>query len=708
MPKYKKSSAKLAAAALLAACWTINPAPAFAESGSGQTEITLPEVVVTATRTEQTVKDTPSTVQVITREEIERQQSQTLADVLRNAVGIISFTDFQNRPNLSIRGSESRHVLIMVDGRRLSGELSYNSANAYDISRIRMDNVERIEIIRGSAGALYGSDAMGGVINIITKKPVKNEGHLQYEYAGWDGGEKAGQNMQLYYQGMNDDGNFSWSFSAGQHKPQPFTKIDQGVLNGPMGVPTPYSLPYTVNYYGKETPIALSGTWNLDKNRYVRVDYSKLWEDTYKRSVSVMSSAKAQLIKNDNTRTDWSVEYGGKTEEKNWQVRAYQSSYDKDYSSYDNGTLSKFDLVDRKISTLEGRNSWQADESNKITAGWEWRKDESEGTRIKKPGSTGKPVTYGSLTGFSDDASLEYRAMYIQDEFQSGDKLLVIPSVRYDWSDKFSSEITSRLGVTYKAQDDVRIKAVIGTGYKTPTVNELYHNWPMFEGGGPTPGQYFQGNPDIKPENSKDYELSLEKDWDKSAARVSLFRSDVKNLIDTYFTGRFMRRSDGTIMPDGFTLPFMQGAQYYQLMNYHNVAKATIQGVETELSRQLTDAVKVRAGYVYLDARDEETNQRLTERARHQMTVGVSYMPPQSSWNLDLNVVTLKNYLTHESKSANSPLMSQSFSIVNIMAQNQLDQDTLLYVGVDNLTDHTDYVHGNAGRVYRTGVQYKF
>lgn len=710
----KRRAKSKAAAAFLAVCCTLSPLAAFAaESAGDKQEFALPEIIVTATRTEQTVKDTPSTVQVITREDIERRQSQTLADALRQATGIIMFNDFQSRANLSIRGSESRHVLIMVDGRRLSGELSYNSANVYDINRIRMENVERIEIIRGSAGAIYGSDAMGGVINIITKKPKQNEGHLSYEYAVWDGREKANQNMQFYYQGSNDTGNFVWSLNAGQHKPQPFFDIEHGTITVMQGMPPkpveqPYSLPYTVNYYGKETPLALSGTWTLNNGNYVRVDYSKLWEKTYKDTISTMGGLKSQRVKNDNTRTDWSLEYGSSDESRDWQIRAYQSAYDKDYSGYDDGTLARFDLVDRKISTLEGRKTWQANERNKFTAGFEWRYDESEGTRINKPGSTGTPVKYGPLNGVSDEASLEYRALYLQDEIKSGDKLLLIPSLRYDWSDMFSSEVTPRLGITYKAMDDMRIKAVIGKGYKTPTVNELYHDWEMFKGGGPKFGQYFEGNPNIQPEKSTDYEVSLEKDWDKSAARISVFRSNVKDLIKSDFTGIYMNHHDGTTSS---TKPVgMVGGDWNEVMSYINIDKATIQGFETEYTHSLTDAVKLRMGYTYLDARDDTADTRLLDRARHQLSMGVSYQPPQSAWALNLNMVTLKDYITKVNPISTSELTreNQSYSIVNIMAQNNINAHTMLYLGVDNLTDHVDYSHGNVGRVYRTGVQYKF
>lgn len=700
-------------AALLAACYLLSPLGiAAAEPTNSEIEFTLPATIVTATRTEQTVKETPSTVQVISREQIEQRQYQNLNDALKDAVGITTFNDFQNRANLSIRGSESRHVLIMVDGRRLSGETSFNSANAFDIDRIRLDNVERIEIIRGSAGALYGSDAIGGVINIITKKVQKNEGHLAYQYSAWDGLKSAGPSMQFYYQGINDSGNFSWSLTAGQQRPKPLELAANS----------------TANYYGKEAPLALSGTWTFTNDNWLKLDYSKLYEETETRYI-LLSQAPGmpnvpRLIKNDNTRTDWSLEYGGRNEQQDWQLRAYQSKYDKDYSSYQTvkmgsapakTSLSMFDLLERKISVLEGKNSWLAADNHLLTAGFEWRKDETEGTRIKRPGRTGSPVDYttpyGSKTNFADKASLEYRSVYLQDEITAGDKWLVIPSLRYDWSDLFASEVTPQLGTTYKIRDDLRLKTVVGKGYKTPTVNELYHYWEMVAPRGSSPGEFWQGNPDVKPEKSTNYEISLEKDWEKSNMRIGLFRSEFKDLIAGYW--------DGTYTDDAQYDGLYDGYGHDKLRTYVNVPEATIQGFETEFSQKLTNALRLRLGYVYLDARNKTSDTRLEDRPRHQLNVGLTYQEPQSSWLVRLDLVGFNDYWTTvdanqisegavEDDQSKKKFQNKSYSIINLMVQNAVSKDTTVYLGVDNLGDHIEYDRGFVGRVYRTGVQYKF
>lgn len=102
---------------------------------------TLDPMVITATRTEMSVKESPSAVEIVSSKKLEETQAKTLRDALKSALGVNVFNDFQGRSNVSIRGSESRHVLIMVDGKRLGGELSYNSANAWDVDRIRMEDV---------------------------------------------------------------------------------------------------------------------------------------------------------------------------------------------------------------------------------------------------------------------------------------------------------------------------------------------------------------------------------------------------------------------------------------------------------------------------------------------------------------------------------------------------------------------------------------
>lgn len=291
-------------------------------------------------------------------------------------------------------------------------------------------------------------------------------------------------------------------------------------------------------------------------------------------------------------------------------------------------------------------------------------------------------------------------------EFKPDEKWLIIPSVRYDYSDKFGSEITSRLATTYNAAKDIRVKAVIGQGYKTPTVNELYHFWEMYAANPGGSGQFFEGNPDLQPEKSLSYELAVEKDWgDKTTAHLGIFRNDVKDLISSYWTGRFTDDD-----PNSYP-----GLGRDQVMTYRNVPKATLQGVEFYGSHELGKNIFMNFGYTYLEAKDKTGGTRLTDRAKHQLTFGVSYQPQNIyAWDCSFDIVSNLNYYYHnadKSTMGNSVYSTKNFTIANIMASKHLTKDAKIYLGIDNISNHRNfgaYADGNLGRLYRVGMEYKF
>lgn len=678
-------------------------------------EFSLDAMVVTATRTEMTVKEAPSAVEIVDSKKLEQTQAKTLHDALKGALGVNVFNDFQGRSNVSIRGSESRHVLIMVDGKRMGGELSYNSANAWDVDRIRMEDVEKVEIIRGPAGALYGSDAIGGVINVITKTPNKNIAEINYEYGWYENGKGAGYKSNLYLQGAEN--NYSYKINAGLNKNRPY-EVSEG---------------NEANFYGKDQPLSLNVGYTFDNGNKLSFDVSRLKENNQEHSFSskvtpsmhpmmpTTVTNKNGVVKNDNKRTDYALTYSGNDNKHDWMFRAYKSVYDKNYTSqsredkFKNGVLAeskvsnKFDTVKRTLSTIEGKDTINLSDKHKLTAGFEYRQDKSAGTRIKK-----NPAGMSNVHDAYDEAEINYLAAYVQDEIKPDAKWLVIPSVRYDHSDKFGSEITSQIGTTYNAADDVRIKAVIGQGYKTPTVNELYHYWEMFPGAwhnmGPmgmqfVPGKFYEGNPDLKPEKSLSYELAIEKDWgEKATVHLGAFRNEVKDLIETYGTGAFTNNT---------THPGL--AEQDAIQHYRNVPEAILQGVELYGSHRLGKDIYLNAGYTFLDAKDKTGNKRLSDRAKHQFTFGVSYQPENIyAWDFNFDLVSNINYYcqdTDRSIMGNTFYKTKNFTIANIMTSRYLNKDTKIYLGIDNISNHQNfgaYSDGNLGRMYRVGMEYKF
>ena len=669
-------------------------------------EFSLDTMVVTATRTAMTVKETPSTVEIVDSKKLEQTQAKTLHDALKGALGVNVFNDFQGRSNVSIRGSESRHVLIMVDGKRLGGEAAYNSANAWDVDRIRMEDVERVEIIRGPAGALYGSDAMGGVINVITKTPDKTTADVNYEYGWYEDGKGAGYKGNLYLQGA--EGNYSYKINAGLNKNRPY--LD------------PKGSGDSMNFYGKQQPLSLNGGYKFDNGNELSVDFSKIKEDNQKSTTTRTTMKpgiwqdKVQTIYNDNKRTDYAITYKGSDDKQDWMFRAYKSVFDKNYKNQNNTRMTmmghtgkwtlqapKVDTVKRTLSVIEGKDTFNLSDKNKLTAGFEYRKDQSEGTRLKKPSTS---LNGADAHAAFDKADINYLAAYVQDEFRPDDKWLIIPSVRFDHSDQFSNKLTSNLAATYNAADDVRIKAVVGQGYKTPTVNDLYIFWEMYAANPGGKGQFYVGNPDLKPEKSLSYELSVEKDWgDRSTVHLGVFRSEVKDLISTYWTGK-LTDDDPDLYP---------GVKGDMIMAYKNIPEATLQGVELYGSHRLGKNIYLNAGYTFLDAKDKTAGTRLKDRAKHQVTFGVSYQPENIyAWDLSFDLVSnIGYYFNNGDKSTmgNFVYETKDYTIANIMASRHLNKDTKIYLGIDNISNHQNfgpYSDGNLGRLYRVGMEYKF
>lgn len=186
---------------------------------------TLDEVVVTATRTEESIKNVPVATEVITQEDMKRIGAQSVRSALRLANNLDLSEAGMAGNAVRIRGMNSAQTLILVDGKRMAGEDAKETANVYELDRLALSNVDRIEIVRGASSALYGTDAMGGVINIITKKPSE---------AGMTVGATTGTREQsnYYHYDMGQQGNFNASLNANFSKTRKFslTNTDDTIM----------------------------------------------------------------------------------------------------------------------------------------------------------------------------------------------------------------------------------------------------------------------------------------------------------------------------------------------------------------------------------------------------------------------------------------------------------------------------------------------
>ena len=627
------------------------------------------DVVVTATRTEQEIKETPSAVEVITREDLDKIGAHNLADALRMATSINVSSPAMAGSNVTVRGMSTRHTLIMVNGRRLVSEGSYSTANSYELERINMENVERIEIVRGPVSSLYGSDALGGVINIITRKPDKEQFTFSLSPQRYTDKTSIGiDNYSMRYD-TGKGNKWSWIVSADRTENDAYENDDKT----------------TKNQFGRRENLNMEGTYDLAKDQYLDVAINLLREDLNGRSTETTGALRND--KYENTRDQYSLGLRGKTQNGDYQIRTYYGEHDKTNKGFiiSNGNLADFDVSNRKTWTLEGSVSTQLSDRHLLTTGGEYRTEKYRGTRI---GSGDKvfDITYGNLTKQASEADIDYSALYVQDEWLVSDRLLIIPSIRYDDSNRFSGNTSPKLGMTYKMNDNYRLKFNAGKGFKAPTLDDMYMEMTKIMGGMIV---HVTGNPDLKPEKSTSYELGIEGEKGSTFGKLTYFVNDVTNLIST--------ESKMTVIP----VPGQSPIRRFD-STYLNEDKADIDGIEFEIGRHLSDKFMLKMNYTYLDATGT-TGQRLEGRAKHQGTVQLHYDNVHENgisavlWN-----EWKKDYLYSSSSN-----ISKTYALWNVSVNKKWNENFSSYIGVNNIFNKKDNELNFLGAAVQAGMTFR-
>ncbi len=437
-----------------------------------ESTIKLKEVVVTATRTEKEPQDVTQTVTVITADDIRKSGALTVSDAIEQTSGV-AVSDYGTKGALSaisIRGSSYQQVLVLLDGRRLNSA----SAGGYDMSNlpISLDDIERIEIVRGPSSALYGADAVGGVINIITKTPSTSKTTVRGEV-----GSYGYQSLNL--NNGNKLGKFYYSLSVGKEKSDGYrvnSDLDKTITGIKLGyeITTDSSVELALDYLEKEIgvpgslqfPSPLAREW--DRNGGANLTYrSKLSKDLDIR-LSIYDTRDKIIFKDPNP----------------------SFPVDSRHKSTSNGGEAQANWI---------INSW-----NLLTVGMEARQDHLE-----------------SSDAGEHTASLW--AAYIQDDISIGDSLIVVLGGRNDshsvYGDKFSPRASARYLVSGTGTI-IRVSA--GEAYRAPTLNDLF--WP-FDG-------FEVGNENLKPETSTEYEGGIEQPFGQgNAVKVTAFERKVKDMI---------------------------------------------------------------------------------------------------------------------------------------------------------------------------------
>lgn len=580
------------------------------------------EYVVTATRTELTAKEVPQSVEVITKEEIQNIGASNAREALRLAANVEVPEARTMDSNISIRGSGTNDVLVLLNGRRIPGEGSLSSAggNNYVLSRINVNNIERIEIVRGPAGALYGSDAQAGVINIITRKPEKQSATI--------GVTTSDREMSNYYHfDSGKEGKLSATFDAS------FTKTRFKWWDG-AGMS---------NFYGPKQFYSLDVDYEMDDNNKLNLylDYEN--DD----QAYIMNMMGQEMYRNRRVdKKTAALTYTGNNENSN-----YSANFT--YGILKKGNDSKDD--EYKFWSADVRDSIKLDDNNRLTVGAEILRHDQDASDITKD-------------------TTEY-AVYLQDELKVGEKLLVIPSVRFNHHDFYGSETTPNIGTTYSFTDSQRIKLNYGEGYRAPSIKELYTEGSTMMGG------QIISNPNLKPETSKGYEISYEQEFGDTETKLTYFKNEKEDAIE-----------QRQIRPG--------------IYQYVNISETTTEGVEFEIKKPLGNGFALVGNYEYLDAMDKENNTRLDWSARNTYTLKLEWIEPvKQEWSV---MAWNKWYSDYKYQGISGDEANGSFNTFNFVINKRWGDKYRAYVGMDNIFDTAPEDMAYSGRMWRVGAEMTF
>ncbi|TQR41293.1 ligand-gated channel [Campylobacter sp. MIT 12-8780] len=533
---------------------------------------TLESSVISASGFEQDIKDAPASISVITSEELNSRPIKDIGEAIQDIPGVDVSMNKTGTYDYSIRGFGSAYTLVLIDGKRQSVANGFYS-NGFDGSESGymppLAMIERIEVIRGPASTLYGTDAVGGVINIITKK-MSNEvsGSIALD-------TQLQQHPDLYGNAGSMNGYISTpliedklSFSA---RIKYYSKNESSHLWPSVpynnGTQRPANFQIPSHSPGKLTALNIGGRFNfvLDEANSFYFDYEHYDNNIVTRSTSGQAIRSDRVIKKDNFvgNYDGSFAFGSIN-----SYAQYGRTWDKELVSQiivgETKAVLPFDLG--AAGNLVGSFGARAD--------YEVLTDDTAGSR----GST------NILQGKNIDQITA--ALYGEGEYFITEDFIFTTGLRWVYSDLFKSEFTPRVYAIYHITDDIALKGGIAKGYKTPQAKQIRKGRYSSSA---TSDAY--GNPDLKPEESINYELGVDFNlFDYANYTITGFLTDFKNQIST------QNAVMGDILPNGVTCNASGGCTYPI-----NLGKTQAKGIEFAFKSAKFYDFRLSSSYTFIE-----------------------------------------------------------------------------------------------------------
>lgn len=680
---------------------------------------TLAEIttISSATKTEKNIDGVSASVVVIDEREIAKMGAGSLKDIINATPGLhVQYGTFPSASSVSkgslvLRGMGSKGTLLLIDGRRVGGEV----ANPYDLDRIPASQIERIEIVKGPMSTLYGADATGGIINIITKKPKDEPSiDLGVRYGQNSEGDDQNKNGNLGVRGKADK--LGYSFYVNKTETTPYTQYENADVYTKQGAakvkPSVHANPavhalsdsYTheaVTYREESNVLTYGGrlSYDVSENVVAGIEFNRFSEEREGSYIGYFhptnyGSVPAYNVpinsKDDNERLDIGADVKIKaSDDLSLTLRAYNSSYEKrntvtakywadmGYTSQGASAQNGMDAnVD--VSTYEALVNYLLNENHLLTLGMERRFEKREGTVF-------------ALSSGMSEKKVDYSALYLQDEWQATQDLSLVFGGRFDEISNADDKPTFKIGGVNRFNESLHVRANFAQGYRTPDIRELYifKNTAAGMQRGAAVVDASVGKLtayDLSPEFSNSYEVGASGKIGSGKYDVALFYNDIEDMISEVNKG-----------------------SYY---TFKNIPKAKTYGSEVSWMQPVFDKTDLKLSWMELRTKNKESGKEL--EFNPERTVGAKFTYNHTK---DFSNALGAHYIGEQFYRKTLGRGTPTESIVDATADGYItlnwginyavNKTTTVYGGINNLTDETieDVLGSSSGRYFFMGVK---
>ncbi|MBN1907388.1 MAG: TonB-dependent receptor [Deltaproteobacteria bacterium] len=663
----------------------------FADNNT-DTSVEMEKTVVTATRSETPISDLPVSVTVITSDQIEAMPVTTVDDVLNKAVGVQirrnkGLANTTSHTTIYMRGTgDSSRVLVLKDG------VPLNSAYGGTVSTfntISLEDIDRIEIVRGASSALYGSSAMGGVINIITKKPEKKiTGKVSIQSGSLD------TNIgNAYVSGSTDK--FAFRLSAGHKSTDGYVYYDASSWR---------------DYYSKPENKLTDGSVGFDfwlGESMLRLDYSHLIEE----SLSATSTQYDGKQTNDEYMLSWGIPISGG----DFSIKSYyfdtESTSDADSYNSVTGNFDRFYYLSSIPKDEFGVMLQYSRDigSHRLSMGSDlkWAKAISE---------------YAYAAGDRNfRGKQDFYSVFLNDEMSFiKDKLILNAGIRYDYwknhsgdfydsttstirsivyPDKSDNAFSPKAGAVYKLTEKTKLRASFGTGFKSPSLYDLYKSGPH----GAT--RFDLANPDLEAEKMKwSYDLGFDTKPNKD---LNISMTFYKSMFKDYLGEKTLASDE---VPSWFSPD--PGMAVIQPVN---LGEVKIYGVEAGIEYHFNRMWSVFVNHTYnvskITKNDEDPSVEgnyLSYTPRHMTRLGVTYDNPEL-FSIGVFLTSVGERYGDLENTDTTKL--DAYQVADVKISRKLFFGAEIFGAINNVTDEDYreyYTTLNPPRTYMVGMNYNF